>query len=125
MFKLCYLKSETNGEESSEKVWRGCLTQYIIDPFLFVSRGTLTIIVTNDFYRLEKEGLHYYLKKHIKGSFTVDIDDSHIVVRIHRNDFHYAHAIPLFDVHPSYIEKIGEMIIDNYKSHVLNEYFKR
>ena len=35
MFKLCYLNSETMGEESTEKVWRGCLTQYIVDPTLF------------------------------------------------------------------------------------------
>lgn len=35
MFKLCYLNGETVGEEPPPKVWRGCLTQYIIDPFSF------------------------------------------------------------------------------------------
>ena len=36
MFKLCYLNAETVGEEPPAKVWRGCLTQYIIDPVLFL-----------------------------------------------------------------------------------------
>lgn len=40
MFNVCYLKSETNDGESSEKVWRGCLTHDIIVPVLFVSRET-------------------------------------------------------------------------------------
>lgn len=35
MFKLCYPNAETVGEESPARVWRGCLTQYIIVPTLF------------------------------------------------------------------------------------------
>lgn len=58
MFKLCYLKAETDVEETPAKVWRGCLTQYIVCLFLFVSRETLK----GDYMNILKK-IHLLLKR--------------------------------------------------------------